>query len=54
MFPAVVTPVDPGTAIETALNGITSAINGNLGSILLVAGSLIAVGVVWKLMRKFV
>lgn len=47
------TGIDLGTAFDTALSQVTSGVTDNAGSILIVAGSLLAVGVVWKLVKKF-
>lgn len=54
MSPLAITPLDPGAGFEAALNSVTGAINTNQTGIMLVAGGLLAIGVLWKFTRKFV
>lgn len=45
--------IDPSTGVDGALGAITGGVNDNLGPIAVVAGGLMAVGVVWKLVRRY-
>ncbi len=46
--------INPGNMVDGLTSGVTSGVNENLGEIALVGGGLLAIGVVWRLVRRFV
>lgn len=44
--------IDPSAGVDGALSAITGGVNDNLGAIAVVAGGLMAVNVVWRLVRS--
>jgi hypothetical protein len=45
--------IDPSDLVESATTKITAGVSDNLPTIGTVAGGLLAVGVVWRMARKF-
>jgi hypothetical protein len=45
--------IDVSGAIDTALTSVTTPLNENAGKALAIGGGLLALGVAWKLVRKF-
>lgn len=44
--------IDPSAGVDGALSAVVDGVNDNLGSIAVVAGGLIAVRVVWSMVRR--
>lgn len=46
--------IDPSAGVEGAIDTIVGGVNDNLATVAGVGGGLIAIGVVWRLLGKFV
>ena len=45
--------IDPGAGVSGAVEAIVGGVNDNLVEVSAVGGGLIALGLIWKLVRKF-
>ena len=54
MVDGAVPAIDPGAGLGDAVGAVVTGVNANQGTILLVAGGLLGIGVLWKFTKKFV